>query len=269
MDRLEATPDSVLVASAVMRSAGLALGDVITVAVRESGRVLDVDMVVVGSFDQFPTWVPGRDLPPVVGSLADFEARSGTNLDRHVLFAVDDAAIDVAQTRADFSRLGIASSLPETPATIIDRALALPARQGVFGLLTVSFALAAALTVAGFIFYAGFGFTQQVTELGVLRAWGLSMRSLRRIITLDLALVAVTGIGFGTAAGLVMARWLLPELVDTPFRSAPVVLEEIDWQAAIGIPLVLLAALAVAAMVLVLVLRRIRLFAAVKVGAGQ
>jgi len=66
-----------------------------------------------------------------------------------------------------------------------------------------------------------------------------------------------------------MARWYLPELVDSPTGSAPVLIQEIDWQAALGITALLAAVLALSAIALTVVLRRVRLFEAIKVGASS
>jgi len=266
--RLDATPDSVLLTRSVARQADLQLGDTITLSVSESGRRTQVDLVLVGTFDQFPTWIPGTELPPAVSSLGDYEARAGRTVARELLFNRTGEGVDDAQTRADFSRLGISTTAPLSPDAIIERVQLRPERQGIFGLLTVGFALSAALAVAGFVFYAVFGFTRQLTELGVLRALGLPARGLMVLVTLDLALVAGAGIGIGSLAGLAMARWFLPELVDNPAGAAPQLLQEIDWSAAIGIPLTLAGALAILTVGLLTVLRRIRLFEAVKVGAS-
>lgn len=266
--RLEATPDSLLVTSRVLGLSGLELGDVVTLAVRVNDRVVDTDMVIVGTFDQFPTWMPTSQVPPAVGSLTNFEARAGTTVARDLLFVADPTQADLAQTRADLRRVGITGVTPLSATDVIERIQQRPERQGVFGLLTVGFSLSAALTIAGFIFYAVFGFRRQLTELGVLRALGLPLRSLMAVVALDLLVVSAVGVGFGALAGIAMARWYLPQLVANPAGSAPRMLQEIDWGAAIGIPAALAVVLAVATLALLIILRKIRLFAAIKVGAS-
>lgn len=268
--RLNATPDSLLLAREIMQEAGLVEGDTAVLSVRQNTSVVQVEMVIVGSFDQFPTWVPAtQELPPAVGELSDYEARAGVALTSSLLFEADDSDTDLLQTRADFNRLGISASAPRSPEDLIERAQLRPARQGVFGLLTVSFVLSVALTVVGFVFYALFGFTRQLTELGVLRALGLPSAGLSRLVAFDLALLSLTGVGCGAVAGLAMARWYLPALVDSPTGSAPQLIQEIDWQAALGITLLLSAVLTASALALTVVLRRVRLFEAIKVGADS
>ena len=267
MAQLDATPDGVLVHSAFMRRGALALGDLVELGIRIDGRVVGIDMVVVGSFDQFPTWIPGQEEPPVVASLSSFEARSPDPVPTELLF-VETTAADVAQTRADLNRVGITSAQPRSASDLVERAQSRPDRQGVFGLLTVGFVLSAALTVVGFVFYALFGFTRQATELGVLRAFGLRTSSLSMLVALDLLLVGVVGVGLGAATGLVMARLYLPRLLANPTGSAPEMLAELDWGAAVVISLVLLVALAAVTAVLLSVLRGLKLFTAVRFDQG-
>lgn len=88
------------------------------------------------------------------------------------------------------------------------------------------------------------------------------------VVALDLLVVSAVGVGVGALAGIAMARWYLPQLVANPAGSAPRMLQEIDWEAAVGIPAALAVVLAVSTLVLLIILRKIRLFAAVKVGAS-
>jgi len=266
--RLAATPDSLLVNSQVLRSADLAVGDVVTLTIRDSGQSLAVPMVIVGSFDQFPTWGPGDELTPVLTSLAALETRMGQSLAQEIFYDTDESTGDPAQTRADLSRLGISTAAPERPELLVERQQQRPERQGIFGLLTVSFLLSTTLTVIGFTFYALFGFTRQVSDIGVLRALGMPLRSLRTLVALDLLLVASLGVGVGAATGVAMATWYLPRLIDNPLGGAPALLEEVDWTTALLIPVLLAGALVIITIGLLVTLRRIKLFAAVKLG-GQ
>ncbi len=269
LSSLESTPDGVVVHRRVLRAGQLRIGDVIDVSASIDDRSIDVPMVIVGSFDQFPTWSPSNPLAPAVVSLSDLEARLGTSVARRVIFTRSDGVVDDAQTRADLNRLGIGSRRVDSAADRIDEAQARPERQGIFGLLTVSFVLSTALTLAAFVFYASFGFRQQLTEVGVLRAVGLRLRSLFILVGSDLLLVAAVGTVAAVLSGVVMARGLLPRLIGTPSGAAPVLLPEVDWSATLIICSGLaLAFLAVTALMLI-GLRQIRLFEAVKLGASS
>ena len=268
MGRLRATPDAVLVNRQVAAAAQLRIGDEVLVAVRVGEQSAEMPMVVVGVFEQFPTWNPSDELTPIVGDLRDLEVRLGRNLADQLFFEVDNETNDLAQARADMSRLGIDTSPPRNPDQLVSREQERPERQGIFGLLTVSFVLSAALSIVGFIFYAVFGFTRQLGDLGILRALGLRSRSLSALVIFDLLLVAGLGVGIGAGLGVAMARWYLPQLIDNPVGSAPELLQEIDWSAAVGIPALLGSTLIVITLLLLVVLRRIKLFAAIKLGGN-
>lgn len=267
MALLDATDDGVLVSSQAAVATGLRVGDTVEVSVRDSQIAVAADMVVVGTFDQFPMWIPGDGPPPIVGSLSDLEARAGRDVGRQLLFETDEDLVDPVQTQADLSRIGIGAELPRSAADLVDRAQRRPERQGVFGLLTVSFVLALAMTLAAFALYAIFGFTRQRTEIGVLRALGMRGRTLLILVGADLFLVGAVGVGAAAATGLAMSRWYLPRLVQNPGGVAPELLPEIDWTTALGVSVALAIALALATIGLLLGLRQLKLFEAIKVGA--
>ncbi len=269
MANLEATPDSVLLPASTLRAERLTVGDTTTLRLRVDGAQATYRVVIVGSFEQFPRWIPSSDLPLVVGNITDAEARVGSIQGSALLVQTNELARDQAQLRSDLGNLGIDIDQTQTPATIIETLQIRPERQGIFGLLTLSFVLSAALTILGFVFYAVFGFTNQVTELGVLRALGLRSKGLLTLVGVDLLIVAVTGIVIAVLTGVAMSRWYLPRLIDTPTGSAPLLLPETDTVAAIGITAGLAIALGLVGALLLAGLRRVRLFEAVKLGGRR
>lgn len=266
MAGLDATRDGVLMHESVLRTHNLRVGDEVTVSVSEGDQSVRAPMVIVGSFAQFPTWTGTDGLPPLVASLPDFEQRLGRSVTRQVLFSDSEGFVDEGQTRADLNRLGVRSNDVRSAAELIERAQTQPARQGVFGLLTVSFVLSSLLTVGGFVLYAAAGIRAQMTELGILRALGLRLRSLLSFVGLDLLLVVIAGLGTAVTVGVLMARHLLPRLVGSANGAAPALLPEFDWVASSAIGGALLATFLVVVVILLSVLRRLRLFEAVKLG---
>lgn len=269
MARLAATPDGVLAPSRVLRQQGLSIGDEITIRLSGESRTSTFRAVIVGEFEQFPTWYPATDLAPLVGDLSDAEARVGPLGERLLLVETNDDIRDQSQYRVDLDRLGVSTDGPASPETLVQTAQERPERQGVFGLLTLSFLVSAACSIFGFVFYAIRGFRRQVTELGVLRALGLKSRGLLSMVGFDLLFVALTGLVVAVGVGVAMSRWLLPRLISTPSGSAPALLEEIDWLAALTITTGLFAALLVVGTLLLARLRRLELFRAIKLGATQ
>lgn len=279
MATLRATPDGVLVYRPTLGANGLRIGDQIDVAVSDGTDGVNVPMVIVGHFDQFPGWSPSSDLRPLVGSLPDYEQRIGRTAASQVLFqqadgadggdAISLAISDDGQTLADLSRLGITANAVESADERIARAQTRPERKGVFGVLTASFLVFSALTAAGFIAYAVFGFAQQRTQFGVLRAFGLRRGQLLVMVGVDLLGIAIAGVGLATLTGIAMSRFVLPEMIGASVGSAPRVLPVVDWLATATIGVALLVAFVILSAVLLSTFGRLRLFEAVKVGATE
>ncbi len=269
MTDLTTIPDAMLLPDRVIGQRSLRIGDTVRARVPLGGSSVDSEFVLVGSFSQFPGWIPARDNPPAVVVLADLEARAGRNVARQVFYSIDDGRRDDAQTRADFQRLGIGTQRPASAADRVNRLQARPDRQGVFGVLSMTFGLSLALTVAALVASTTFGFSRQRIELGVLRAQGLSATQLAAVVGFELLAVGVVGIGLALATGLAMAKWYLPRLIGDPANAAPRLLTEIDWATSFGVAAALAALIAMLTVVTLLLCRRMRLFEATKVGVAS
>ena len=75
----------------------------------------------------------------------------------------------------------------------ITKELKRPERQGLFGVLSVGFMASALLTVLGFLLYALFSFRRRFIELGTLRAIGLSTTQLTIFLICELAFLILLG----------------------------------------------------------------------------
>lgn len=87
-----------------------------------------------------------------------------------------------------------------------------PERQGVFGLLSVGFVAAAALTVLGFLVYAIVSFQRRFIELGMLRAIGLSVGQMSAYLSAEQAFIVISGMGLGTLIGVAASTLFIPFL---------------------------------------------------------
>lgn len=268
MASLSTSANAVLVASELARSAGLDVGSTLRLDLITNGNRASFDAVVAGTFDQFPRWFPDRQSPLVVGRADTVEALAGATHDRTVLLRpgvrfADQARVanDLAARGADvgpfrFTDLSIAAQQDE------------PGRQGVLGLLTLGVALATVLTLAGFVVSTVVSFSRRTTELGILRAMGMTRREVTTLALFDLATVMVLGLAIAVVLGLALSRWFIPVLVDTPPGTAPELLPAIAWSAAGAIVVVLALLLAVSGAIVAATLRRIRLYEAIRLGSS-
>jgi putative ABC transport system permease protein len=255
--RLEATPEAVL----VHESLGLSVGQVIEVDLFLEAQILRTRLVVAGFLDQFPTWYPDAD-PPVVGNLDYVFVQTGQPGGYHVWLTLEEGASADAELDTDITLAQAESPLHEISAT-----MRLPERQGVFGLLTVGFIGSILVSMMGFFFATLFRVRRSTVELGVLQALGLTPRQVGGILVLELGLLVGTGLAAGIFTGMGLSRWLIVRLVNgSGLDATPPLLAELD-QGAIWTVTGLLAGLfVIGAVALVVVLRHMRVFEALKLG---
>jgi putative ABC transport system permease protein len=150
--------------------------------------------------------------------------------------------------------------------SIIEEQLNRPERQGLFGVLTIGFLAAAIFTALGFALYAVFSFRQRYIELGVLRAIGLSTVQMSVFVGWELVLVLVSGAVGGTALGIAASQVYIPFLQANDLERAMPFQVIVNWPE-IGVIFLLFGVLFALVLVgLVLFLRRLRIFQAVKLG---
>jgi putative ABC transport system permease protein len=143
-----------------------------------------------------------------------------------------------------------------------------PERQGLFGLLSVGFIAAAVLTVIGFLVYAVVSFQRRFIELGMLRAIGLSTRQMAAYLAGELAALILAGVALGSGLGVWASTLFIPyfQVGDDKMALVPPFVVQVAWEQ-LGIILVIFGAMFVVAVVaLAVLLTRMRVFEAVKLG---
>ena len=254
--RLGSSPQAIL----VHPSLGLGRGDEVDADISIEGSTLETRFVVAGTLSQFPTWYPDEDTPLVVGNLDHLFVQTGQPALYRVWLSTETPL--PGQIDTDISLIETLSPLPE-----IDVALTAPDRQGVFGLLTVGFIGAVFLSMMGFFFATMFRVRMSAVELGALQALGMPPRRVAGVVVIELGILMTFGLAAGVLTGWQMSRWLIVRLVgDSGLTATPPLLAEIDEPAVWGLILLLTGLFLVTAAALVLVLRRMRVFEALKLG---
>jgi putative ABC transport system permease protein len=224
-----------------------------------------INAQVVGAFDYFPTWYAPEDGPLFIGNLDSLFQQVGGDMPYHVWLRTeptfDEAAFDDA---LDDHRLFTWSW--REPYTWIEQRQLRPERQGMFGLLTVGFGAAALLTVIGFFLYALFSFRDRSIELGILRAVGLRAWQMVVLTGCELALLVAIGLGLGVGLGTWVSQLFIPALQAAGTNPIPPYLVEIAWPAIIQVTLLFSLIWIMALLTLGWLLRRMQIFAAIKLG---
>ncbi|MBN2007129.1 MAG: ABC transporter permease [Anaerolineae bacterium] len=264
MNALALTRNGILIPRDFMKDNALYVGDMIRLEVMAYEQTIEVDCTIVGTFDLFPTWYPSEG-PLFVGNLEYlFEQAGGLfPYDVWVKITPDAGFASLSEEQLNEYYPDFESSLMAVHAEQKS-----PERQGLFGLLSVGFAAAAVLTVLGFLLYALFSFRRRFIEFGVLRAVGLSAGQMTAFLGWELAFLIGMGGGLGTILGGWVSAFFIPFLqvgVDEASRI-PAYVVDIAWPAIFRIYALFGILFFVALFTLIVMLRRMRIFEAVKLG---
>ncbi|MBP6470230.1 MAG: FtsX-like permease family protein [Chloroflexi bacterium] len=267
LNALATSPDAILVSEQFAVERGLRPGDFLRLNVKLTDGEVALNSQIVGLVSYFPTWYPQEDGPLFVGNLETIFAQTGGDLPYEVWLdtAVPPSPDAFQQALTDRKLFGWTWQEPYSQVAAAQRR---PDRQGVFGLLSVGFMAAALLTVLGFFMYALFSLRQRFISLGILRAVGLTQKHMTVYIAFELAFLILIGLTLGTGLGVLVSRQFIPYL-QIGARAAdltPPYLVEIAWTAVLEIYLLFAAMFVVALAVLATILRRMRIFQAIKLG---
>ncbi|MFN2237383.1 MAG: FtsX-like permease family protein [Anaerolineales bacterium] len=267
MNSLAIEQSGVLVDQRLLDQGGYEIGDTLSPVISMYGNNLQVDMKIVGAFDLFPTWYPEQG-PLLVGNLDYLFQQMGGEFPYRVLLDVNKGMDPRNVASADTHGIPMRFLSWNTPVDNIDEAKSKPDRQGLLGFLFIGFATAALLTVLAFLLHMVFSFQRRFIELGVLRAAGLSMGQMTGYLVWELAFLIMIGGVVGTILGYLASVTFIPfmqigrEASDLipPFKVL------IAWDSIYQIYWMFGILFALTLMVSILLLRRMRIFQAIKLG---
>ena len=266
MNRLAASSDGILVSSGFLAQQSLVVGDPLRLTIGVAGEYVEVEFTVVGALGLFPTLYP-QDGPFFVANLEHiYDALGGTY--PYDVWLATDASAPSDGVLAGVRDLGLVVVTSQDARQMIAAEQTRPERQGLFGLLSVGFIAAAVLTVVGFLVYAVVSFQRRFIELGMLRAIGLSKRQMAAFLAGELAALILAGVGLGAGLGVGASVLFIQYFQVGSDKTAlvPPFVVEIAWQQVGAILAIFGAMFVLAVAVLVVLLNRMRVFEAVKLG---
>jgi len=269
MNDLASAPNGVLVSAEVLTTHYLNIGDTLRLTVDTSGQRADIDFKVVGVFDLFPTWYPtDEDQGPLFVGNLDYVFQEAGGQYPYNVWLRTDPSVSYEEIAEGVVNLGLDLVNWRAPRLTIVREQQRPQRQGLFGVLSVGFVSAGLLTVLGFVLYAFFSFRRRSIELGVLRAIGLSARQMTLFLGWELVFLMVTGIGAGTGLGVWISNLFIPYLQvgSGPTAQTPPFVVQISWPDVLRL-YILFGVLFIGALgILIVLLLRMKIFQAIKLG---
>ncbi len=261
MNSLSINQQAILVQPQFLEANQLHVGDTLTLLFDTT----PVDFYIADTFDEFPTLYPDQGFI-FVANLSYINDSIGIS-PYHVWAKLDPnvkAADVVDAMRTNGVRIiNIENSRIDVNSGRLD-----PQRTGLFGVLSVGFAVAALLTVLGFFLYSFLSFERRLLQMGILRAMGLSVRSLFGLLMFEQIYLIVLGVAVGTGLGVYAGKLFIPFFqISTGFANAiPPFVVETAWGDVVRIYVILGVMLTVGLVSTALLIARMRLYRTVKLG---
>ena len=248
----------------------LRVGEPLAMNISSVGLSVPLTFTIVGTFNLFPddNTRPEDRATQFIGNLDYLFENAGTALPYDVLLETDPN-VPLDKIVDDAGGLGFLVINGYDSRTIVQTAQARPERQGVFGLLSAGFIAASMLTIIGFILSALISFRARAIQLGMLRTVGLSAIQMGTFIVLEQIILIALGAVTGSGLGLLISRLFIPfmQVGGSLASSLPPFVVRIAWENLVVIYAALGFALFVALTIMLILLRRLKAFEAIKLGA--
>lgn len=202
--------NGVLLSAKTARDYNLLIGQEITVQVSAINQWYDTKVPIVGLVEYFPTLNPNTGFFLITNIDPIFEL-VGTELPHDIWLSLKPGA-DSEAIRQEVREIGFPVLQWLDPQTALREAQAAPSRRGVLGFLSVGFIASITLTLISAIIQSTASFRAQVTQLGSLRAMGLSGTSVGMYLIILQGMIAGSGILSGTSIGVAATVLFLPLL---------------------------------------------------------
>lgn len=267
MNKLGAQPDAVLVPPIFLSLNRKQVGDPLRLDIKTTEGSVPVTYTIAGTYVHFPTVQPKEDETIFIGGIDYTFEKMGKAVPYDVLLELAPGTSGTAvSNRAD----GLGYQVKKTYDARFDiqEQQQTPERQGLFGILTAGFFAAIALTIISFILYSILSFRRRSIELGVLRTLGLSSGQMAGYLILSQLGIVLTGTLAGAAVGVLTSRLFIPffQVSGKLVSEVPAFYVRIAWTELAQVTLAIGLAFVVAIFAMLLLLRRMKAFEAIKLG---
>lgn len=270
MNALAAEPMGVLIPSDLAKEQKLRNGDQIIVSATILDQTYERNMVIIGTYDYFPTVYPSRD-PTLILNLESLFDNPDDVVGYDLWFNLrPNADINVLENQirqmigSDKAVIKVNGNAPET----IKTEQAKPERVGLFGILNVGFIATGLMPGIGFVLYSYASMRRRFIQLGILQAIGLSVKQLIGYLVSEQILLMGIAISCGAAIGLLTCYTFVPflQVGAAPGIQVPPFKVLIGWAEAGWLSLGFSAVLFLTTLGTIAYLARLKVFQAVKMG---
>ncbi len=226
MNALAVNPLGVIVPQDFLKTSGLKVGDQLNVTslVGVIDQGFSQNMVIVGTYNYFPTVYPDQNMTVIVNL--------GTLFGTQEEATGYDVWINV-RNKADYQTvLNQMTGLAGQDQLLIDvsgnaiqqvqQLLSQPEWVGLFGILSVGFLLTGLMACIAFVLDTFASLQKHYVQLGIFQAIGLSMRQLVSYLVLERVILMAVALGIGTLVGFLTSVLFLPILQISAAPGTPV-----------------------------------------------
>jgi putative ABC transport system permease protein len=252
---------AVIIPSNYASKYALKAGDLLSITVGQQ----PVEFVIVGILPYWPSQYPDQS-PFFIANLDYIYDQAPITPYEVWLKMKPDAKVAPIVTALQAKGIELASVKDVRNELIIQKKL--PARGGVFGILSLGFLVSVIVSLIGYMLYWFFNLSSRVVQFGVLRAMGLSRKQLTGMLLLEQGFTAGLSIALGIGIGKLTSYFFLPFLqtsqnVKTQVPPFRVVFDSKDtYQLYFVVAFMMITG----ALLLFLHIRRLRVHQAVKLG---
>ncbi|NOU76170.1 FtsX-like permease family protein [Paenibacillus sp. LMG 31458] len=252
---------AVIIPSNYASKYSLKAGDLLSITIGQQ----PVEFVIVGILPYWPSQYPDQT-PFFIANLDYIYDQAPITPYEVWLKMKPDAKVAPIVTALQAKGIELASVKDVRNELIIQKKL--PARGGVFGILSLGFLVSVIVSLIGYMLYWFFNLSSRVVQFGVLRAMGLSRKQLTGMLLLEQGFTAGLSIALGIGIGKLTSYFFLPFLqtsqnVKTQVPPFRVVFDSKDtYQLYFVVAFMMITG----ALLLFLHIRRLRVHQAVKLG---
>ncbi|MBX3051308.1 MAG: ABC transporter permease [Caldilineaceae bacterium] len=243
MNRLGMYPNGVLVSRRFLQRTRLLEGQQLEATVKIDFDRYDLNFLIVGVYDYFPTVYPS-DQEVIIGNLDFLFAQAGRETFHQIWMKTEPGADPSAISDAVLG-LGVYPVKQADAQALITLDEERVERIGLFGVLSVGFLATALLACLGLLVYTYSSLQGRLQQISVLRAIGIRTRHVLRMVSLEYAGVIVYGIVGGVVLGVLTSHLFVPffRVSGDPVFALPPFIRHIDWAKITWLTLAFLAIL--------------------------
>jgi putative ABC transport system permease protein len=209
MNRLAASPDSILIPQQFLSQRNLQIGDKVTLEV-----VINPDLetsasfTIAGSYTYFPTVY--EDEVAVIGNLDYFTFLFGVTAPHRVWLRTQEQVVDGETIFESMPQLGIEAIRRYDSKALINQEKARLERVGIFGSLSIGFLASITLAGLGLLINSYGSLQERLYRFAVLHAVGVGRQQIVGQVALEYCCLLAYGAAAGAGVGIVASELFVP-----------------------------------------------------------